>query len=146
MSEARRRREAVLSLIGEREIRTQAELVAALSELGFSASQASVSRDISVLGLAKSHGRYVRGTRQPAKTDPRLMRVRAGVVGLGRAGDHVLVLRTETGEAPAVGLALDRLALPGIVGTIAGDDTIFVALESATRLREVMRRLDIRQS
>jgi transcriptional regulator of arginine metabolism len=60
---------------------------------------------------------------------------------LPKAGDALVVLHTPPGEANRVGIALDRLAWPEIVGTIAGDDTIFLAVAGGTAQREVLRKL-----
>lgn len=141
MTGVRKRREAILALVSGRRIATQEELVAALADQGFEASQASVSRDISALGLVKAGGRWAAPAPGRPADDPLEQRIAAWLLSVAPAGDNLLVLRTPHGEAPGVGLALDRLDLDGVVGTVAGDDTIFVAVADATAGRRVMRRL-----
>jgi transcriptional regulator of arginine metabolism len=142
MRESERRRSALLAIIAHNEIRTQDELVDALEKRGFRASQASVSRDISALRLVKAEGRYVRSEAlEGLSFDPLRDRVRGHVLGMRGAGEHMVVLETPPGEASAVALALDQIGVAGVAGTIAGDDTIFVAVESSTKSAKVMRDL-----
>lgn len=141
MTSTAQRREAILTLVASRRITTQAELADALREQGFDASQASVSRDIAALGLVKTGGRWALAPASSVTVDPVEERIAAWLLAVAPAGDHLLVLKTPPGEAPGVGLALDRLDLDGVVGTVAGDDTIFVAVAGAAAGRRVMRRL-----
>ena len=138
-TEARRR--AILALVARRRIHTQGELVEALAREGFEVSQASVSRDIAALGLGKRDGRWVLpGTGAPGD-DPLLARVRASVLAVRESPPNLLVLVTPPGEASATALAIDQLGLAGIAGTIAGDDTVFVAVAAGGDLRHLARRL-----
>ncbi len=138
-TEARRR--AILAIVARRRVRTQEELVEALEQRGFSVSQASVSRDIAALGLGKRDGCWVLPAGDHPQADPLLERVRSHVLALREAGPNLVVLMTPPGEASAAALALDQLAVPGVAGTIAGDDTIFVAVASGHELRKVARHL-----
>jgi transcriptional regulator of arginine metabolism len=132
----------VLSIIGGRPIATQEELVAALREEGIEASQASVSRDVATLGLVKAGGRYVLPARLPAAGQDRLeQRVREHLQSAAAAGPHMIVLRTAPGEAGLLALAIDGAGRPGVVGTVAGDDTIFVAVTNERSSRELLREL-----
>lgn len=141
MSTAERRREAILALVASRSLATQDDLVEALAELGLEASQASVSRDVAALGLVKAGGLWALPPREAPSADPREERIAAYLLSVTAAGDHLLVLKTPPGEAPGVALALDRLGLDGVVGTVAGDDTILVALTDAAASRRVADRL-----
>jgi len=141
MADVRHRREQILAVVAARPVRSQDELVAELRQRGIEASQASVSRDIAVLGLIKLGGRYALPPVAEAATDPIEAKVRRNLLGVAAAGDHLLVLRTPAGEASAVALAVDTMALPGVVGTVAGDDTIFVAVADAESRREVQETL-----
>lgn len=139
---AERRRRALRALVAEQAVRTQDELVVALRDLGFEASQASVSRDIAALGLIKVDGRYALPLAAPALgTDPLADRVRGRVLAMRGAGPHLLVLETPPGEASSVALALDRIGVRGVAGTIAGDDTIFVAIGDEGDMAGVSRRI-----
>jgi transcriptional regulator of arginine metabolism len=137
----RRRRETILAIVASEVVATQEEVVAALSRRGFEASQASVSRDIAALGLSKSQGRYVRPASPQRAEDPALARIRGNVLAIRASGENLLVLTTPPGEASPVAIAIDRQGWPGVVGTIAGDDTIFVATEGDRAGRELTRRL-----
>lgn len=143
MSADRRTRHLkILELISTSVLRTQEELAAALAEAGWTVTQSSVSRDIAALRLVKVNGAYRRPVvvARPSD-DPDLRRIAEALIGVETAGDALVVLRTPPGEASPVGAALDRLAWAGVVGTIAGDDTILVAVRDAAAQRAVMREL-----
>jgi transcriptional regulator of arginine metabolism len=137
----------ILEMVATRPIRTQEELAEALSGEGWEVTQSSVSRDISQLGLVKSDGIYARPalTRLVDVVDPNERRIAESVLTIDAAGDALLVLHTPPGEAQRVGSALDLLAWPEIVGTIAGDDTIFLAMVNAAAQAVVARRLNALQ-
>jgi transcriptional regulator of arginine metabolism len=139
-SERRKRHLRILELITTRPVRTQEELAAALSAEEWKVTQSSVSRDIAVLGLVKVGGAYRRG--QPrVPTDPNEQRISEGVLSVERAGDALLVIHTPPGEANRVAVALDRLAWNDVMGTIAGDDTIFIAVRDRVAQGRVLRQL-----
>lgn len=145
MSLDRKKRQLkILEMVATRPIRTQDELAEALGNEGWEVTQSSVSRDISQLGLIKVDGIYTRPTaaRSQDIADPNERRIAESVLTLDPAGDALLVLHTPPGEAQRVGSALDLLAWPEIVGTIAGDDTIFVALVNASAQRTIQRRIE----
>lgn len=141
MKHTRRRREVILSLLASRSLATQDELVGALRAEGVEASQASVSRDVSALGLVKIGGRWALPVVRARARDPLADRVRENLLSVAAAGDHLLVLKTPPGEASGVALAIDRMELAGIVGTVAGDDTIFAAVAGRREGAAVARRL-----
>jgi transcriptional regulator of arginine metabolism len=148
MSLDRKKRQLkILEMVATRPIRTQEELAEALSGEGWEVTQSSVSRDISQLGLVKSDGIYARPalTRLVDVVDPNERRIAESVLTIDAAGDALLVLHTPPGEAQRVGSALDLLAWPEIVGTIAGDDTIFLAMVNAAAQAVVARRLNALQ-
>jgi len=131
------RRRVILEEIANRRIETQEQLVTALRERGIEASQASVSRDITALRLVKADGRWTAPTRGLPTTNRFEERITGRLLSVAAAGDHLLVLKTPPGEAQGVALALDDLSPEGVVGTIAGDDTIFVAVIEAAAGLEV---------
>jgi len=141
MSAVKTRRAAILAAIVEERIETQEQMVAALANRGIVASQASVSRDIAVLRLAKVEGRWTASPAEPPPADPLEQRIAGRLLSVASAGDHLVVLSTPAGEAGGVALALDGLELDGVVGSVAGDDTIFVAVESAAAGGAVIDRL-----
>ncbi len=137
----RQRRAAIRRLLLEQPATTQASLVAALESLGHAATQSSVSRDLREIGAVKT----AQGYELPAAADVGDDQV-AAVADLLRsstpAGSNLLVIRTGIGAAQRVALALDRSGWPGMIGTIAGDDTIFVATESAHAQKNLVSRIE----
>lgn len=142
MSTVKNRRRLILEAIGHRRIETQEQMVAALAELGVEASQASVSRDITALRLIKVGGRWTAPPRELAVENPFEERIAGRLQAVAAAGDHLLVLKTPPGEAGGVALALDGLQPEGVVGTVAGDDTIFVATADAEAGQRLAARLN----
>lgn len=140
------RQQALLRVVTQQRLRTQSELARALRAAGFSATQATVSRDIVELGLVKvaRDGAHVYGPPPTASTGGGLDRLRRFCedypVESAVAG-NVLVLRSPPGTANALAIALDSSGLGDIVGTIAGDDTVFVAAKSPSRARALGSRL-----
>ena len=120
---------------------TQGSLVSALQELGHPATQSSVSRDLREIGAIKT----ARGYELPSDIesgDEQLAAVANLLRSITPAGSNLLVIQTGTGAAQRVGLALDRSGWPGMVGTIAGDDTVFVATESAHAQKNLITRIE----
>lgn len=137
------RQTAILEAVSSAEITTQNELVAALRKKGVAATQVSISRDIAELGLIKAAGAYRPASADTGAADPELP-LRAFVRSVTPAGPHLTVVRCDTGTAPRVGLALDGLTMPGLVGTLAGDDTVFVACGSAAVQKKLVEFLTTR--
>lgn len=129
----RERQHEILKLVRERALSTQAEVAAALHETGFDVVQTTVSRDIAELGLVKVRapsGRLVYAP--PGASDADKLRalgsaMRRYAIGVEAAGSLV-VITTPSGYANALGQELDAASHPAIAGTIAGDNTIFVAV------------------
>ena len=139
--ERRKRHLRILELISTRAIPTQEELAEALTAEGWEVTQSSVSRDIAALGLIKAGGAYRRPPRGGgAAGDPDEQRIADGVLTLETAGDALVVLHTPPGEANRVAVAIDRLAWADVVGTLAGDDTIFLALKGRDAQRRIVRQ------
>ena len=135
-------RAAIARILRQSAVGRQSELVALLRREGFDATQSSVSRDITSLGLVKADGAYAR----PARTlkdpnDPDERRIAESLLAVDPAGEALLIIHTPPGEANRLAVALDRLAWTELMGTIAGDDTIFVAVRDGKAQRVVLRRL-----
>jgi transcriptional regulator of arginine metabolism len=129
----RDRQQKILSLIRARPIGTQEDLRALLERAGVPATQSSVSRDLEELGVVKHHGHY---------TLPRTNGAAArGLLSLDHAGDSLVIARTVPGLASAVAVEIDATLIPEIVGTIAGEDTIFIAVREAKEQRPVIKRI-----
>jgi transcriptional regulator of arginine metabolism len=127
------RQQRILSLIRARPIGTQGELASRLQQAGVPVTQSSVSRDLEELGIVKHRGRY---------TIPRANGAAArGLLSLDMAGDVLVIARTEPGLASAVAVEIDGAAIPEIVGTIAGEDTIFVAVSERKNQRVAIKKI-----
>ena len=138
--EAADRREALKRIIRSGRVGRQAELVRLLKRAGHVVTQSSVSRDLRDLGVAKLGDRYVLAEDASAPAaDFRL--VAAFVVAVTAAGPNLTVIRTTTGSAQSVALAVDRARWPEVVGTLSGDDTIFVATADPRAQRRLLDRL-----
>jgi transcriptional regulator of arginine metabolism len=141
-TERDQRRRRILELVAARELHTQDELAEALAKAGWAANQSSVSRDIAALGLVKIDGVYRRPLKEARpRGNPDLERIADVVSSVEAAGDALIVLKTPAGEANHVAVGLDRLAWPEVVGTIAGDDTIFVAVRDKAAKQRALARL-----
>lgn len=138
------RQTAILEAITQEEVATQNDLVKALKKRGIAATQVSISRDIAELGLVKAAGVY-RPASSEAAPDAE-MPLRTFVRAVVPAGPNLTVIRCDTGTAPRVGLVLDALAQPGLVGTLAGDDTVFVAGDSAAAQKRLIDFLQSRMA
>ena len=140
-SDRRKRHLKILELISTRAIHTQEELAEALSAEGWEVTQSSVSRDIAALRLVKAEGAYRRAPRVATGADPDERRIAESVLAADPAGDALIVVHTPPGEANRVAVAMDRLAWGDVVGTIAGDDTIFLAVRDVAAQRRVLRQV-----
>jgi transcriptional regulator of arginine metabolism len=142
------RQRAIRDLVEQRPIRTQQELAAALRERGFRATQATISRDVKELGLAKGGRAATRVYTLPPRLveaevsgEDRLRRLLGELPVQVREAGLLLVLRTLPGSAHAIAAALDRARWPEVEGSIAGDDTVFIAVGNKAALRRVKHRL-----
>ena len=129
----RERQQQILSLIRAKPIGTQEDLRTLLERSGVPATQSSVSRDLEELGVVKHHGHYTLPRTNGAAT--------RGLLSLDQAGDSLVIARTVPGLASAVAVEIDAAAIPEIVGTIAGEDTIFVAVRDAKQQRVAMKAI-----
>jgi transcriptional regulator of arginine metabolism len=123
----------ILEIINTNKIATQQELAAQLARSGFAATQSSVSRDIVKLGLTKLDGYYV------APSDA--VNVGGPVTEIDTAGDNLIVVKTEVGLAQPAALTIDRANIGEIVGTVAGDDTILIAVKNASAQRLAIKKI-----
>ena len=147
MSELKERRQkAVADLIRSQSVSSQEELALRLGRLGFEVTQATVSRDLEQLGALKVRrdGRISYALPEQLSTNgaaPRLAPVVRDWVRSVDVAATMVVLRTPPGSAHLVGVALDEVALPEVVGTICGDDTIFAACRSAADAEAIATKL-----
>ncbi|HXD32836.1 MAG TPA: hypothetical protein VN643_17060 [Pyrinomonadaceae bacterium] len=127
------RQTKILSLIRATPIGTQADLKAHLERAGVPATQSSVSRDLEELGVLKHNGRYTLPKSNGASAH--------GLLSLDTAGEVLIVAHTEPGLASAVAVQIDGAAIPEIVGTLAGEDTIFIAVRDLKAQRSVVQKI-----
>ena len=139
-SNAPARRTALAKIIREQVVGRQSELVAMLRKHGHVATQSSVSRDLRELGVAKLGDRYVI---PEAAVSPQsdFATLKQFVNAQLTAGTNLTVLKTTVGSAQSVAVAIDTARWPEVVGTISGDDTIFIATAGAREQRKLGDRL-----
>ena len=139
--EQAQRRDTIRQLLLRAPADTQQALVEALTSRGLHATQSSVSRDLKELGAIKT----ARGYELPESPNDDKDEL-SGVAGFIRsvtpAGSNLTVVRTAIGAAQRVALALDRSNWPEMVGNIGGDDTVFVATDSAAGQRTLIARIE----
>ncbi len=121
-------------MIRAKRIGTQSELAELLERAGVEATQSSVSRDLEELGIVKQHGYYT----IPQAANGAAAR---GLLSLDPAGDCLVVAKCEPGLASAIAVQIDRAAIPQIVGTLAGEDTIFIAVRERKDQRVASRKI-----
>jgi transcriptional regulator of arginine metabolism len=135
------RRTAILRIIRESTVHNQDELVKVLRRQGFEATQSSVSRDLRELGVAKAGDHYIVPQTADAQAGDAFAAIANFVIEVRTAGPSLTVVRTTTGTAQSVAVAIDRSHWPEVVGTISGDDTIFIATEEGREQRKLRERL-----
>jgi transcriptional regulator of arginine metabolism len=143
------RQRAIRDLVEQRPVRTQQELAAALRERGFRTTQATISRDVAELGLVKAGRNGTQAYAIPPRLreadssgEERIRRLLHDMPVDIREAGTMLVLHTLPGSAHPLAAALDRARWPEVVGSIAGDDTVFVAFADRGSLARVRRRLE----
>jgi transcriptional regulator of arginine metabolism len=132
----------VLEIIRHQAVYSQQELMSALRQSGIRVTQATLSRDIHELGLVKGvHGYQVEEGGDAASSEEQLRRVlREFLMHMDYSG-NLIVLKTNPGCAHIVAVALDRIGWDEIIGTVAGDDTIFVATARGSNAASVMHHI-----
>jgi transcriptional regulator of arginine metabolism len=127
------RQKRILNLIRARPIGTQEALRTHLERAGVPATQSSVSRDLEELGVVKHHGRYALPHANGDAT--------RGLLSLDAAGEVLIVARCLPGRASSVAVEIDDASIPQIVGTLAGEDTIFIAVRDLKSQRITMKKI-----
>jgi transcriptional regulator of arginine metabolism len=147
MNDKDRRRAAIAELIRGHSLASQEAVAKHLSALGFAVTQATVSRDLEELGAIKVRREGTLAYALPdqlgsaAAMPPQLATVFRDWVRSVAAAGNLAVIKTPPGSAHLVGFALDQSARPEIVGTICGDDTVFVAFKNAADARAMTAEL-----
>jgi transcriptional regulator of arginine metabolism len=133
------RRPVLLELLTQRDFFNQSDVVEAMKRKGFAVTQASISRDFKELGVAKICGMY-----RPASgiiTGSLQSSVRGLIRSIEFVGDNLAVVKTSSGAAGAAAEAIDLEDIPGVVGTIAGDNTIFIATKNKKAHELIKKRI-----
>ncbi len=128
------RQKTILDLIRATEIGTQEELSALLESQNFYITQSSISRDLVELGIIKIHGIY-------ALPETRVETNPFGVQSLEKSGNNLIVAKCKLGLASAVCVKIDAAEIKEILGTVAGEDTIFIAVSDAKSQKTVSRKI-----
>lgn len=128
------RQSVILKLITSKQIGKQEELAELLEKKGYVVTQSSVSRDLDELGIVKVNGFYA----LPQKPKNAIA---FGLLSLKTAGENLIVAKCESGLASAVAVRIDGANISEIVGTIAGDDTIFIAVKDKHEQRAVIKKI-----
>lgn len=138
----------ILEIIAKNDIDTQEELVKRLKDDGFVVTQATVSRDIKNMGIIKvlttdgRHYKYVaQQPAEPSSSDKYIKIFKNTVLSIRSAG-NLIVVKTEDGSANAAAALIDRLDYDEVVGVIAGDNTIFIAVDDANHAIKVADMLE----
>jgi transcriptional regulator of arginine metabolism len=135
------RREAIMRILRSGRVRKQEELVRLLKKEGHQVTQSSVSRDLRDLGVLKASGGYVLPSEDPTRANGNFGTLTQFVRAIKPAGQCLTVIRTTIGAAQSVAVAIDKAEWPEVVGTISGDDTIFIATDGARAQAELTERL-----
>jgi transcriptional regulator of arginine metabolism len=140
--EKQRRHLAIKQIINDHMITTQSELAAAMRKEGFKTTQATLSRDMKELGIAWVHtpggAKY---TLNPEQEEERLTTLIGLEVEHIDANEAVVVVKTLPGRAQGVAEIIDHLHLPSVLGTIAGDNTIFILPHSVKKIKDTVQAL-----
>ena len=135
------RRDAILRLLRSGAVRRQSDLVSLLKRDGFVVTQSSISRDMRELGVLKAQGRYLPPADEVARAQGDFSAVDRFVREIKAAGPSITVVKTTIGAAGSVAVAIDKAEWPEVVGTISGDDTIFIATQDGSAQQRLVDRL-----
>jgi transcriptional regulator of arginine metabolism len=132
----------ILEIMRKHPVRSQEELASLLKRDGSEVTQSTLSRDIRELGLVKVRGSYRRSDEMQTSPPDDVIRraMEQFVIRTGISGNIVMV-RTSPGNAHSVGVVLDAAQWPEVLGTVAGDDTVFVLLRNGRSGRKVLGRI-----
>ena len=135
------RRDAILRLLRSGAVRRQSDLVSLLKRDGFEVTQSSISRDMRELGVLKAQGRYLPPGDEVSRAQGDFGALDRFVREIKPAGPSITVVRTTIGAAGSVAVAIDKAEWPEVVGTISGDDTIFIATQDGGAQKRLVERL-----
>ena len=142
-----KRHSKILELISAFDICTQEELAERLARCGYAATQATISRDIKELGLLKipaqgGQYKYAAANHDEDKADIKFFSILGETVISIQTAKNLIVIKTHSGMANAAGAAVDAINFPEVIGSIAGDDTVFMAFANDEYAETVARKLE----
>ena len=135
------RREAIMRILRDGLVRNQQDLVSLLKKEGHDVTQSSVSRDLRDLGVLKASSGYVLPPEENTRANGDFRSLVQFVLAVKPAGPCLTVIRTTIGAAQSVAVAIDKAEWPEVVGTLSGDDTIFIATNGAPAQATLSERL-----
>lgn len=135
------RRNAIMRILRNDLVRKQGELVSLLQRDGYAVTQSSISRDLRDLGVLKAGGRYVMPSDEVTRANGNFGALAQFVRQILPAGGCLTVVKTTIGAAASVAVAIDKAEWPEVVGTISGDDTIFIATNGEPAQAQLIKRL-----
>lgn len=142
MSDKHRRQRRILELVQARPVTSQEQLAASLRQDGIATTQATLSRDLREIGVVKGPAGYmIPGDATPAPPSGELIRATKAYLIRGEATGNIAVVHTGPGRATLLALEIDRARMKPVVGTVAGDDTVFIATRTPRDAVRVLRDL-----
>jgi transcriptional regulator of arginine metabolism len=135
------RQGTILEIAHQSAVRSQEELSSLLKARGIHVTQSTLSRDIRELGLVKVRGRYEAAGSQPAPSDESLRRAFKQFIIRTGVSANIVMIKTSPGNAHSIGAVLDAAQWPEVLGTVAGDDTVFVLLQKASLGKIVLKKI-----
>ena len=135
------RRNAILRILRSGVVQRQSDLAQLLRRDGFAVTQSSISRDLRELGALKAAGRYLLPPDEISRANGDFGALAQFVRSVRTAGSSITVIKTTIGAAQSVAVAIDKAEWPELVGTISGDDTIFIATTGARTQQRLVERL-----
>ena len=135
------RRNAILRILRSGVVQRQSDLAQLLRRDGFAVTQSSISRDLRELGALKAAGRYLLPPDEISRANGDFGALAQFVRSVRTAGPSITVIKTTIGAAQSVAVAIDKAEWPELVGTISGDDTIFIATTGARAQQRLVERL-----
>ncbi|MDR1905737.1 MAG: arginine repressor [Clostridiales bacterium] len=141
-----KRQAKILELITDSNIEKQETLTELLKDAGFDVTQATVSRDIKELGIIKAFGengayKYAANTQTSKLSSRRIAIFKGAVVSVDYA-DNIIVIKTMSGSASSAATLIDSLKEPAILGSVAGDDTIFVVVKNKSAVEGIIDKFN----
>jgi transcriptional regulator of arginine metabolism len=140
--EKQRRHLTIKQILASRTITTQSELASAMRKEGFKTTQATLSRDMKELGIAwvytPSGAKYMLS---PEQEEERMTTLIGFEIEEIEANESIVVIKTLPGRAQGVAAIIDHLRLPSVLGTLAGDNTVFILPRSIKRMKETISAL-----